>query len=428
MSQEKEKPQVAARFEVANLDTVFGLSLTSTGVGWVLVEGPAADGAIVDHEEFAVQSGGGSRAAGTATQVAAAVQRAEESATADGGRLRSIGVTWSDDAAAGAALLIEQLTAAGFDNIVPVRWIDAAETLARGLAPVVGYDNTAVCVLAQESTTVVMIDTCDGDARTAVKGLKGGSEGQLRWVTQLFDRDGWRPGGVVLVGSGAELDGLSSKLNDALPLPVFAQSGVELAVARGAALASVQDAGLSDTPWSVSATETHEAVGGAGSRARSYTGAMAALVAASVTLVGSLSLAVGLRLTPDESGTADDVQASGRVVHAQPAPRVAVVPIAPPAPAPPPAAEPRPAAPAPAAAQPSAPLPDEQTTVSSDSAGAVPEPPAVAPPVAAPAAPPPPAPEEPPPDPHPLLTKVLDLIHGHPQDPPPADPPPPASP
>jgi hypothetical protein len=154
---------------------------------------------------------------------------------------------------------------------------------------------------------------------------------------------------------------------------------------------------------------------------------MGALVAASVTLVGSLSLAVGLRLAPDEPRAADDVQASGRLVHAQPAPRVAEVPIAPPAP-PPAAAEPRPAAPAPAAAQPSAPLPDEQTTVSSDSAGAVPEQPAAAPPVAAPAAPPPPAPEEPPPDPHPLLTKVLDLIHGHPQDPPPADPPPPASP
>ena len=52
------------------MDTVCGLSLTSSGVGWVLVEGHAADGAILDHGEFSVRSGGGGRAVETSKQVA----------------------------------------------------------------------------------------------------------------------------------------------------------------------------------------------------------------------------------------------------------------------------------------------------------------------------------------------------------------------
>ena len=67
--------------EDADLDTVFGLSLTSTGVGWVLVEGRAADGATLDHDELAMRSGGGLHAVETSKQVAAAVLRAEATAT-----------------------------------------------------------------------------------------------------------------------------------------------------------------------------------------------------------------------------------------------------------------------------------------------------------------------------------------------------------
>ena len=408
--------------EGADLDTVCGLSLTSSGMGWVLVEGHAADGAILDHGQFSARSGGGARAVEMSEQVAAAVVGAEATATAADGRLHVIGVTWSDEAAAGAALLVEQLTAAGFHNVVPVRWVEAAETLAQGLVPVVGYDKTTVCVLEHESATVVSVDTCADESRTAVKQVAGGADDLFRWVTRMFARDGWRPESVVVVGSDPDLAAFSSELDDALPVPVFAQSGAELALARGAALASAHDAGLHQTALRGPASRSRR-----GAQTPSYAGALTALVAASVTLVGSLSLAVGLRITPDQPGAANDAQARGRLVHVVPAPRAAEVPIAPPAVAPPPA-KPQSAPPA-AAARPAAPLPEQEPTNSSGSAAAVPDQPAAVPPAAAPAAPPPlPAPEEPPPDPHPLLTKVLDLIHGHPQDSPPPDPPPPASP
>jgi hypothetical protein len=414
------------------LDTVFGLSLTSTGVGWVLVEGHAADGATLAHDELAVRSGGGFHAVETSKQVAAAVLRAEATATATGGRLRVIGVTWSDDAAAGAALLVEQLTAAGFDNVVPVRWAQAAETLADGLVPVVGYDKTAVCVLEHESATVVMVDACDGETRTAVEQVTGDADGLFRWVSKMFAPDGWRPDGVVVVGSDAELEDFSSELKDALHVPVFAQSGAELALARGAALASAQEAGFTETPLLEPAVWGRKAGGRTGLRTPSYAGALTALVAASVTLVGSLSLAVGLRLTPDKPAAENEARATTHLVRALPAPRVANVPIVPPAPAaPPPTAKPQPAAaPELPAAQAPAPLPEQPATQSSESSGGVPDQPAAVPPAAPPAVPPPPAPEVPPPDPHPLLTRVLEHIRGHQPDPPAAEPPadPPPSP
>lgn len=400
--------------EGADLDTVFGLSLTSTGVGWVLVEGHAADGATLDYEQSAARSGGDLRAVETSKQVAAAVLQAEATATAAGGRLHVIGVTWSDDAAAGAALLVEQLTAAGLENVVPVRWAESAETLAHGLVPVVGYDKTAVCVLERESATVVMVDTCDGDTRTAVKNVTGGADGLFRWVSKMFTRDGWRPDGVVLVGSDAELDDFSSDLDEALPVPVFTQSGAELALARGAALASAQEPGFPETPLLEPTVRDHGPGGRTGSTP-SYAGAWTALVAASVTLVGSLSLAVGLRLPPDKPASENEVQASAHQLHALPAPRVATVPAAPP-----PTVKPQPvSAPTVPVAQAPAPQPEQPATQSAESSGGVAEQPAPVPP----AEPPPPAPEAPPPDPHPLLTRVLEQLRGDQPDPPAPEPP-----
>jgi hypothetical protein len=126
------------------LDTVLGLSLTPAAVGWVVVEGHDADGAIVDHDDFEVHTGGPMRAVATSERVTAAVLGAQASAAQRDHRLHLIGVTWSDDAAAEAALLVESLADAGFDNVVPIQLLRAAEMLARGIAPIDGYDKTAV--------------------------------------------------------------------------------------------------------------------------------------------------------------------------------------------------------------------------------------------------------------------------------------------
>jgi hypothetical protein len=395
------------------LDTVLGLSLTSTAVGWVLVEGRDADGAILDHDDFEVRTGGGTRAVNTSEQATAAVLSAQSLTSSHDQRLHVIGVTWSDEAAAEAALLLESLTDAGFDNVVPIRLHEASEMLAQGIAPVVGYDKAAVCILDGDSATVVMVDTCDGEPQTAIKHLAGGNGRLLEWLTTMFDRSSWQPNGVVVVGAPEELDALSQRLEKALPVPVITQTGAQLALARGAALASAQS---TFTDAEMVESIDRKRLQYRGPHQRSYAGAMTMLVAGAVTFVASLSLAVGPRLVPDRApGPVQHVvhkSATPPVAQAPAPPPAAVeVPAAQPAPEPPPSAQPseEPAA-APAPAQP-------QAVVSAEPPAGLPAAAPVPPP-----APPQPVPPPPPPNPHPLLTKVLERLHGHQNDPAPEQP------
>jgi len=312
------------------LDTVLGLSVTPTALGWVLAEGHDAAGTILDHRELELRGGGGLPAVSTAEQVADEVLRVDALAAESDQHLRVIGVTWNDEASAQAALLLESLTDAGFDNIVPVRWLETVETLARAIAPVIGYDQTAVCILEHDWSTVVMVDAHDGGSQTAVKRVRGGFDGLTSWLTGMFDRDGWRPAGVVVVGSDTDNNALSWQLEKALPVPVFAQTMAQVTVARGAALAAAQSTEFTDEQ--LVARTDEPVVAPRRPRQWSYAGAVTALAAGAITFVTSLSLAVGLQLAPDEEpGT------TKHVVHS-PTPQVAEA-VAP-AVAPPPNSEP----------------------------------------------------------------------------------------
>jgi hypothetical protein len=389
------------------LDTVVGLSLTSTSVGWVLVEGRDADGPILDHDDFDVDPATGLQAVYTSEQASAAVLDAQAAAAGFDQRLHVVGVTWSDESVAEAALLVESLTDAGFDNIVPVRLHDACDMLARAIAPVVGYDQAAVCVLDGDATIVVMVDAEDGEPQTAIKQLSGGPGHLVHWLTALFDRSSWQPGGIVIVGAQDDVDALSPRLT-ALPVPVIKQVGAELALARGAALVSAQSTEFTDAEMLETVNSWRRAHEGAGKR--SYAGAVTMLAAGAVTFVASLSLALGPHLVPHHAP--DPVRP---VAH-----RAVSAPIVP-APAPVPAAVQTPAArPAPQPAPVHEPVVQQPVV-----AQAQVEVPVAAPVVAPPAPPPPVAPPPPPeqPNPHPLLTKLLERLHGQaPDQPPPAPP------
>jgi hypothetical protein len=314
------------------LDTVLGLSLTPTTVGWVLAEGHGADGTILDHRELSLPAGRGARALNTAEQVADEVLRVDALASASERRLRVIGLTWNDDASAQAALLLEALTDAGFDNVVPVRLLAAVETLALAIAPVIGYEQTAVCILDHDWATVVMVDTHDGQTQTAVKHVRGGFDGLTSWLSGMFERrTGWRPGGVVVVGAGDDLDGFSWQLEKTLPVPVFAQTMAQVTIARGAALAAARSTEFTDEHL-VSHVSEPVAAPEVRPRRLSYAGAVTALAAGAITFVSSLSLALGIQLAP-----ASESAPGKRVVHAPP-PQIAEA-VAP-APAPPPEAVP----------------------------------------------------------------------------------------
>ena len=89
------------------MDTVLGLSVTPTALGWVLAEGHGADGTILDHRELELRGDGDLPAVSTAEQVADEVLRIDALAAENQQHLRVIGVTWNDEASAQAALLLE---------------------------------------------------------------------------------------------------------------------------------------------------------------------------------------------------------------------------------------------------------------------------------------------------------------------------------
>jgi hypothetical protein len=245
--------------------------------------------------------------------------------------------------------------------------------------------------------------------------LPGGPDHLVHWLTTLFDRSSWQPNGIVIVGADHELGVLAARVEAAVPVPVIAQPGADLALARGAALASAQSTEFTDTEMLETVNswrQNHEA-----SQQRSYAGALTMLGAGAVTFVASLSLALGQHLVPHHAS--DPVRP---VAHsAAPAP-VAEAPA------------PRPAAVETTAARPaSKPVPEQAPAVQQqqpvvaqapvDVPAAAPVQPPVAPP---PVAPPPP---EEPPNPHPLLTKLLERLHGQaPDQQPPPQPPPPGAP
>ena len=415
--------------------TVLGLSMTPTSVGFVLVEGQGTDGATVDHEAFEVDTSRGGTAVDTSEQVAAAVLRTQEIAEAEGHPVYSVGVTWSDDADTEASLLLKSLTNSGFDNVVAVRLPEATEALARGIARVIGYEKTAVCVIEPDAVIVLGVDTRGGAVHTAVNHMLDSDGGLIWWLNAIFDRDDWQPEALVVVGSDRHLDAITAQLEEGLSVPVFAPAEAQLALARGAALASAQNLELIDLEVSESGDDNV-------ARSRpwplSHIGALTLLGAGVLTFVVSLSVAVGLQLTPEkDSGMVqprDVANTSGTPasVHAvvppvlPPAQEVqlpaADAPLAPPPPAAPPISL---AVPPPQLAIPEEPPADLPAPEPVASAPQEPQaPPPVAPPLVAP---PPVAPVQERPG---ILTRIRDRLHRDlyqaPDQPAPAPVPPPA--
>jgi hypothetical protein len=311
------------------MDAVLGLSMTPTTVGLVLVEGQEADGATMDKDEFAVHDRGLVSAVNTSEKAAAAVLRTEAIAAARGHRLHSIGVTWSEDADTEASLLLESLSESGFENVVAVRLPEATEALARGIASVVGHEITAVCVIEPDDVVVLVVDTHAGTVHTAVNHAVSTDEDLARWLSPIFARAAWQPEALVLVGSGSDLEAITPHLEDVLAVPVFVPAEAQLALARGAAMASAHgpEVFLDETG------EDSARVPTTAKRKRSMTpvGAASVLLGAGVvTFVVSGSLALGLQLTSGEGAKPARKPAAAKTVDAPAAVKsVAPAPAAP---------------------------------------------------------------------------------------------------
>jgi hypothetical protein len=299
---------------------------------------------------------------------------------------------------------------------------DATEALARGIAEVIGYGTTAVCVLEPDTVMALIVHLREGAVQTSVNHRIQTEEDLIRWLSTVFTRADWQPEALVVVGSGGD-DELMPILEEALSMPVFAPAEAGLALARGAALASTQNLHF---PF------THHAHGfdkprAPGSRRRQLgqAGPMALLVAGVLTFTVSASVAVGLQLAPKKDAAASEPRAAAKTSPQTPAaatyvsPPVAIpsTPIVEVLPPPPPAAPPVEVAPPPVYSETPVGIPEapEAGTDAAPVDGVPPGAPAAPPPADAPPVPPeqlaPPAAPAPVERPG-IVSRIRDRLHG----------------
>jgi hypothetical protein len=213
------------------VDTVLGVSITSTGVGWVLADGSADDDATLDHDAFDVE-------AGDTSQHAVAVRGAQAIAAATGNEIRSIGVTFTHDAEPAARQLLESLRESGYDNLVEVRLPQAAKAWVQGIGRELGYRSAAVCVVEPAAVTLLTVDAVDAVQIDVTQSRDSATaDGLSHWLSEVLNGDRREPDSLLLLGSRSDRDQLTVPLDDAMPMPVISTAEAQLVLARGAALA-----------------------------------------------------------------------------------------------------------------------------------------------------------------------------------------------
>lgn len=219
------------------MDVVLGVSMTPTTARLVLVEGAGADGRIVDTDTIIVSDGEGT----ASEQVLSAIVGTRDGMLDGGHHLVSTGVVWSDHAE--AAALRDSLASRGIDGVEFFSALHAGGALAKAASNVTGYDKSALLVIEPENATLAVVDSADGSivglaSEPLITGVTPGVLASL--VNPLKGHDN-APDGVFLLGLGTDVSDLTDPLGEAIALPVNSPDQPELALARGAALASAQE-------------------------------------------------------------------------------------------------------------------------------------------------------------------------------------------
>ena len=215
------------------MDVVLGLALTSTAVRWVLAEGATGEGAPIDRGQFQVDG----LDADFLLDLLLNQDVVAES------QLHAVGVTWTNEAAVAAGAVLDALAERGLRNVVAVSDNDAAAALATGVADITGHDDVAVCVIEPDSALVTLVTT---DAVTVDRIERPRDRADALELTSsviaLLDVDDQRPEAIFVVGSDdIDVDMIVSSFEAISEAPVFSATEAELAMARGAALASARD-------------------------------------------------------------------------------------------------------------------------------------------------------------------------------------------
>jgi hypothetical protein len=130
---------------------VLGLSITPAAARLVVVEGAAGEGDTVRHDAIDIdtlRACTGDGAHGLAELLLGKPLASQP---------RSIGVSWTDTAAADGSRVLHALAVAGFDNFIAVSESDAAAALASALLDLAGSEDIAVCIVEPEAAVVATV-------------------------------------------------------------------------------------------------------------------------------------------------------------------------------------------------------------------------------------------------------------------------------
>jgi hypothetical protein len=332
------------------MDLVLGLSVTSTAVRWVLVEGVTGDGDAVDRGALDLAD-----AADFDAEALLTVLLDANDAVVENG-LHAAGVAWTPAGEDVAGAILYALQTRGVQNAIAVSEPEAAEALASGISAISGYQDIAVCVFEPDATLVALVNaegvTVDPQDMVPDRDI------ELSASVMALDLNDRQLDAIFVVGS-ADLEPVVSSMDAVAAAPVISSAEGDMAMARGAAVASamaVNSMGGGSAPL----FRLREM-----SRASVLT---SVVVAAAVTLVISLSVVLGLQATSDSPSETKNANATAEQLKegkfgaeakaALAAPKLEQRPAAKPAPGAKPAPEPAapqiaqtiaPAAPAPAA-------------------------------------------------------------------------------
>jgi hypothetical protein len=219
------------------VDIVLGVSIAPATVRLLLIEGENADGAIIEQDHIEVAA-----ADQAAAQVVEAIVGTREGTIAAGHRLTSTGVTWTDPAA--VAGLRDELAVRDLGGVMLVSPLLAAAALAQTVGSSIGYERIAMLFVEPKNATLAVVEVADGSIAELHRQQLPAGESASRRAAHLatmvagLDARGSRADGVFLIGCGADIVSIKPALEAVTSLQVSAPEEPDMALARGAALAS----------------------------------------------------------------------------------------------------------------------------------------------------------------------------------------------
>ena len=139
-----------------------------------------------------------------------------------------------------AAALRDTLAARGIEDVMLVSATHAAAALAQAVGRAIGYDTTALLFIEKDTATMSVVQTDDGSVVKVLSRDLHDSDAMavLTEMAAAVESAESPPQGLFVVGSGVDASSVKAHLENLVALPVSAPDEPELALARGAALAS----------------------------------------------------------------------------------------------------------------------------------------------------------------------------------------------